>query len=120
MPNLVWESVKHQMGIAVKAPYTMQDMAGDALGVLDALGIGRAHVVGVSMGGMIAQRVALAAPQRVLSLSSIMSSSGARYLPGPKAQVLQALLSRPAGTSESDIGAPDGYSTGRVAACLAQ
>jgi pimeloyl-ACP methyl ester carboxylesterase len=55
------------------------------------------------MGGMIAQRVALATPQRVLSLTSIMSSSGARYLPGPRPQVLQALLSRPKGRGEQAI-----------------
>jgi pimeloyl-ACP methyl ester carboxylesterase len=72
--------------IAYPSPYSLKDMAADALGVLDALQIKRAHVVGVSMGGMIAQRVAIAAPERVTSLTSIMSSSGARGLPeaGPK------------------------------------
>jgi pimeloyl-ACP methyl ester carboxylesterase len=98
VPNIVWESIKHRFGFGVQAPYSLHDMALDTLGVLDAMRIDRAHVVGVSMGGMIAQRVALAAPQRVLSLTSVMSSSGARYLPGPKPQVLQALLSRPGGT----------------------
>jgi pimeloyl-ACP methyl ester carboxylesterase len=103
VPNIMWESVKHRLGFSVQAPYTVRDMAADTLGVMDALKIERAHVVGVSMGGMIAQRVALAAPHRVLSLASIMSSSGARYLPGPKAQVLQALLSRPDGHGEQAI-----------------
>jgi pimeloyl-ACP methyl ester carboxylesterase len=103
VPNLMWESLKHRLGLPVRAPYTVHDMAADTLGVLDALGIARAHVVGVSMGGMVAQRVALAAPQRVLSLASIMSSSGARYLPGPKAHVLRALLSRPEGQGEQAI-----------------
>jgi pimeloyl-ACP methyl ester carboxylesterase len=103
VPNVMWESVKHRIGLPVRAPYRLHDMAGDALGVLDALGIRQAHVVGVSMGGMIAQRVALAARERVLSLTSIMSSSGARYLPGPKAQTMQALFSRPADTSEQAI-----------------
>ena len=103
MPNLIWESFKHRMGLRVQAPYSVQEMAADALGVLDALGIAQAHVVGVSMGGMIAQRVALAAPERVLSLTSIMSSSGARHLPGPKSHVLRALLSRPNGHSEQAI-----------------
>ncbi|RYF40818.1 MAG: alpha/beta fold hydrolase [Comamonadaceae bacterium] len=102
-PNLVWESLKHRLGLPVNAPYRLHDMAGDTLGVLDALNIAQAHVVGVSMGGMIAQRLALAAPQRVLSLASIMSSSGARGLPGPKPQVLRALLGRPQRPGEAGI-----------------
>jgi pimeloyl-ACP methyl ester carboxylesterase len=60
----------------VHAPYTLDDMANDAAGVLDALGIGRAHVVGASMGGMIAQVLAARHPERVATLTSIMSSSG--------------------------------------------
>lgn len=103
VPNLMWEGLKHRLGLAVETPYRLHDMAADTLGVMDALGIARAHIVGVSMGGMIAQRVALAAPQRVLSLASIMSSSGARYLPGPRPQVLQALFSRPQGRDEAAI-----------------
>jgi pimeloyl-ACP methyl ester carboxylesterase len=103
VPNVAWEGFKHRIGFSVRAPYSVHDMALDTLGVMDALQVERAHIVGVSMGGMIAQRVALAAPERVLSLASIMSSSGARYLPGPKPQVLQALLSRPAGGSEKAI-----------------
>jgi len=63
----------------------------------------QAHVVGVSMGGMIAQRVALAVPQRVLSLTSIMSSSGAKGLPGPAPEVLRAMLSRPTGSSKAAV-----------------
>lgn len=103
VPNMLWEGVKHGMGLAVAAPYSVQDMAGDALGVLDALRIERAHVVGVSMGGMVAQRIALSAPQRVMSLASIMSSSGARYLPGPKPHVWRALFARPEGQGEQAI-----------------
>lgn len=103
VPNLIWESLKHRIGLQVNAPYSVHEMAADTLGVMDALGIAQAHVLGVSMGGMIAQRVALAAPQRVPSLTSIMSSSGARNLPGPKSHVLRALLSRPNGYSEQAI-----------------
>jgi pimeloyl-ACP methyl ester carboxylesterase len=103
VPNIMWESIKHRFGFNVQAPYSIHDMALDTLGVMDAMRIARAHVVGVSMGGMVAQRVAIAAPQRVISLTSVMSSSGARYLPGPKPQVLQALLARPDGTSEEAI-----------------
>ena len=83
-PNLLWQGLRQRVGLPVRAPYSVQDMANDALGVLDALGIARAHVVGASMGGMIAQRLAAGAPQRAASLVSIMSSSGARGLPGPR------------------------------------
>ena len=95
-PNLLWASLKYKLGFASKAPYSLSDMAQDAIGVLDSLKIKYAHVVGVSMGGMIAQRVAIAAPKRVLSLTSIMSSSGARGLPQARPEVLRALLKRPA------------------------
>ena len=95
LPNILWASLKLKLGLLPKAPYSLNDMALDAVGVLDALGIARAHVVGVSMGGMIAQRVALAAPQRVQSLTSIMSTSGARGLPEAKPAVLRVLFSRP-------------------------
>lgn len=103
VPNVVWASLKFRIGLPVKAPYTVQEMAADAVGVLDALGIAQAHVVGVSLGGMIGQRMALAAPQRVLSLCSVMSSSGARYLPGPRAHALRALLRRPKGQGEQAV-----------------
>jgi pimeloyl-ACP methyl ester carboxylesterase len=103
VPNVLWESLKLRLGFAVRAPYTLEDMAKDALGVLDALGIAKAHVVGVSMGGMIAQRVALAAPQRVASLTSIMSTSGARGLPEPRPRVIRALLGRPSGPGKEAI-----------------
>jgi len=103
VPNLMLASMRHRLGLRVNAPYSLHDMAADTLGVLDALDVQAAHVVGISMGGMIAQRLALAAPQRVLSLASIMSSSGARYLPGPRPHVLRALFSRPGGRSEDAI-----------------
>jgi pimeloyl-ACP methyl ester carboxylesterase len=102
-PKLFWETVKFRMGIPTKPPYTLHDMALDTLGVLDALGVARAHIVGASMGGMIAQRVAIAAPQRTLSLTSIMSSSGARGLPGPRPEVLRALLGKPRGHSREAV-----------------
>jgi pimeloyl-ACP methyl ester carboxylesterase len=102
-PNLVWSTIKYRLRLAVKSPYSLRDMAADALGVLDALGIKQAHVVGVSMGGMIAQRVALAAPDRVLSLTSIMSSSGARRLPEAQPKVLRVLLGRPASAAAHDV-----------------
>lgn len=101
--NLVWQSVRQRIGLPVRSVYTLQDMAEDALGVLDALGVRRAHVVGASMGGMIAQRLAAGAPQRMASLVSIMSSSGARNLPGPRADVAAALMRRPASRTEAAL-----------------
>ncbi|NMM13423.1 MAG: alpha/beta fold hydrolase [Rhodoferax sp.] len=102
-PNLLWQSLRYKLGLAPRAPYSVSDMAADALGVLDALGISKAHVVGVSMGGMIAQRMALAAPERVLSLSSVMSTSSAKGLPLAKPEVMRVLLSRPNGTSPQAV-----------------
>ena len=97
MPNLLWQGMKYKLGLNIKPPYSVHDMALDTLGVLDALQIDKAHIVGVSMGGMVAQRVALTAPQRALSLASIMSSSGARGLPAATPAVTRQLLSRPKG-----------------------
>lgn len=94
-PGLLASWLRLQVGLPVRPPYTLADMADDALGVLDALHVERAHVVGASMGGMIAQRLALAAPQRVHSLVSLMSSSGARGLPGPHPEVMRAMMVRP-------------------------
>jgi pimeloyl-ACP methyl ester carboxylesterase len=102
-PNLIWQSIKYKIGLTPSAAYSLTDMAADSLGVLDGLGIEKAHVVGVSMGGMIAQRLALMAPARVLSLTSIMSTSGARGLPPPRPEVVRALLKRPAGKSPQAV-----------------
>jgi len=102
-PNLLWAGLQHKLGFAPRPPYSLADMAADALGVLDALGVGQAHVVGVSMGGMIAQRLALAAPQRVLSLTSVMSSSSAPGLPQARPEVMAALLRRPSGRDRQAV-----------------
>jgi pimeloyl-ACP methyl ester carboxylesterase len=86
--------------LPVLPPYTLNDMAADTVGLLDQLGIAKAHVVGASMGGMIAQIVAIEHPQRVKSLTSIMSSP-APLLPRPK--VLRALLRPPPRDEETTI-----------------
>ena len=101
--NFLWQTVRARMGLPVRSPYTLQDMAHDSLGVLDALGVSQAHVVGASMGGMIAQRIASSAPARVLSLTSIMSSSGARGLPGPDPKIAAALLRPPPARDEASL-----------------
>jgi pimeloyl-ACP methyl ester carboxylesterase len=82
-------------GEPVEAPYTLADMAADGIGLLDALGIEGAHVVGASLGGMVAQTMAIEHPARVLSLTSIMSTTGNRELPGATPEAVAALLSPP-------------------------
>jgi len=78
-------------GKPVDLAYSLDDMADDALGLLDALGIGKAHICGASVGGMIAQVISYRYPERVLSLTSIMSSTGNPQLPQIKADVLAAV-----------------------------
>ncbi len=82
------------LGLSVDAPYLLEDMADDAFGLLDALGIESAHVVGASMGGMIAQTMAIAHPERVRSLTSIMSTTGERWAGLPKLRVWGVLMGR--------------------------
>jgi pimeloyl-ACP methyl ester carboxylesterase len=84
-------------------PYTLTDMAADAIGLLDHLGIERAHVVGASMGGMIAQTVAAKHPDRVLSLTSIMSSVGSRWSGQPALRVFPFFLRRPKAGKEAYV-----------------
>jgi pimeloyl-ACP methyl ester carboxylesterase len=82
-------------GEAIDIPYTIEDMADDAVGLLDALGIEKAHICGMSMGGMIAQAVAINHPQHVLSLISIYSTTGNPELPPPTPEAMEVLLSTP-------------------------
>lgn len=81
-------------GLKAKTPYSLRDMANDGFGLLDHLGCANAHVVGISMGGMIAQTMALAAPDRVLSLTSIMSTTGRRSVGWQDPRLLPLLLAR--------------------------
>jgi len=88
----------------VKEPaYTLEEMADDAVGLLDHLNIQQAHVVGASMGGMIAQHVALRHPGRVLSVTSIMSTTGHRLVGQPKLAVIPLFLSKPTGGKDEYI-----------------
>jgi pimeloyl-ACP methyl ester carboxylesterase len=90
--NLAWAALASRFGLPWKPPYTLTDMATDAVALLDALKIKSAHIVGASMGGMIAQIIAATAPNRVLSLTSIMSTSGAPGLPGASPAIKRHLL----------------------------
>jgi pimeloyl-ACP methyl ester carboxylesterase len=94
MPSVAWAALRYALRLPVKSAYSIADMAADTVGVLDALGIERAHIVGASMGGMIAQHIAANHPQRVSALTLMMTSSGARGLPGPSAKARAAMLDR--------------------------
>ncbi|YAL83415.1 alpha/beta fold hydrolase [Dermacoccaceae bacterium W4C1] len=85
--------------------YTLADMAGDCVAVLDHLGIAQAHLVGRSMGGMIAQTVAATEPARVLSLTSIYSTTGARKVGGPAASTIRLLAAPAAKTRTAHVTA---------------
>jgi pimeloyl-ACP methyl ester carboxylesterase len=102
IPNLALESLKYTVGMNVKSPYSLVDMAADAVGILDVLGIRKAHVCGASMGGMIAQQMALHHPTRVKSLTLMMTSSGSRRLPQATLKVRGAMISRPKDASDID------------------
>jgi pimeloyl-ACP methyl ester carboxylesterase len=90
-------------GRGPRPPYTLDDMAGDGFGLLDHLGIDSAHVVGVSMGGMIAQTMALLRPDRVRTLTSIMSTTGRRTVGWQDPRLLPLLLARSARTREAYV-----------------
>jgi len=81
-------------GLKVRAPYSLSDMAADGFALLDHLGLGSAHVVGVSMGGMIVQTMALDNPARVLSLTSIMSTTGRRFVGWQDPRLVPLLLAK--------------------------
>lgn len=102
-PNLALAGLRYSLRLAAKSPYSLKDMAADSLGVLDALGLQQAHVCGASMGGMIAQHLAVRHPTRVKSLTLIMTTTGARNLPQPGLRVRGALLSRPSGNSSEAV-----------------
>ena len=92
-------------GTPTEAPYLLGDLAADAVGLLDALGVDRAHVVGASLGGMIAQTMAIEHPDRVASLTSIMSTTGEADLLLPEADVLPLLLTPPPADRDGAIAA---------------
>jgi pimeloyl-ACP methyl ester carboxylesterase len=101
--NLTLELLRYKLGLPVSAPYTLTDMADDGLRLMDALGVRQFHVLGVSMGGMIAQHLAAMAPERVRSLTLVMSSSGAAGLPAPAPALVQLLARRSAPNREVAI-----------------
>jgi len=92
LPDVAAAFMAAMQGRPVTAPYLLSDMAADVVGLMDALSIGSAHVVGASMGGAIAQTLAIEHPQRLRSLTSIMATSGAADLPPPRPEALAVLF----------------------------
>lgn len=99
--------VRAFVGGKVRTPYSLSDLADDAFGLLDHLGIDRAHVVGISMGGMIVQTMAVNSPARVLSLTSIMSTTGKRSVGWQDPRLLPTLLAPGQTTREGYVEGSD-------------
>jgi pimeloyl-ACP methyl ester carboxylesterase len=95
VPNFLALMQAVQQGEEVSAPYTLSDMAGDAVGLLDVLEIEKAHIVGASLGGMIVQTMAIEHPERVRTMTSIMSTTGEASLSTPKPEALAVITSVP-------------------------
>ena len=94
-PNIAKEAIKFLLHMKVKSKYSLDDMARDTAALIDALGLVKPHVVGASMGGMIAQNLAALFPQKVATLTSVMSTTGCRKLPMPETRARKALLAKP-------------------------
>lgn len=94
---------KAMAGDTSSASYLLADMADDAVGLLDALGIAKAHIVGASMGGMIVQAMAIKHPDRILTMTSIMSTTGNREVGQAKPEAMAALMAPPATSREEAI-----------------
>lgn len=103
LPDLMGAFARLMKDETVDAPYLLSDMAADATGLLDALELDRAHMVGGSMGGMIAQVVAATYPERTRSLVSIMSTSGRYGLPAGKPEAVAMLSAQPEGTEREQL-----------------
>ena len=100
-PGMIRHMLMKRFGLNPRTPYTLADMAADGVGLLDALGIERAHIVGARMGGMIAQHIAFSHPEKVISLTSIMSTTGNPRLPAARREALKVLTRRPASMDEA-------------------
>lgn len=104
VPNFRRVALMRMFGLRARLPYRLTDMANDAAALLTELGIDKAHVVGASMGGMIVQLMAIHHPDRLLSMTSIMSTTGNPRLPRPKPEAMQALLDRaPVNATVEDV-----------------
>jgi pimeloyl-ACP methyl ester carboxylesterase len=95
VPDAMAAMMARMKGEKVNAPYTLDDMADDAVGLLDALGIEKAHICGMSMGGAIAQTVAIRHPSRVRSMTQVYATTGNPQLPLPKPEIMALLVTPP-------------------------
>lgn len=102
-PSLPIQLLRKKIGFPAKVPYTLKDMADDGIGVLTALGIDKAHVVGASMGGMIVQLMAIHHPDRLLTMTSIMSTTGNGKLPQAEKHAMEALIAPLKGMDEETL-----------------
>ena len=102
-PGIVKMTLLNKIGVTPRVPYTLADMAADGIGLMDALGIERAHIVGASMGGMIAQHLAAKYPDRCLSFTQIFSTTGNPKLPPARKEALSALITRPESEDEEAL-----------------
>lgn len=100
MPSLMMAAMSGQ---TPKVPYSLDDMAADGAALMDALGIGKARIVGASMGGMIAQLFAATYPEKTITLTSIMSTTGNPAIPPAKPEAMAVLTSRPAAGDEATM-----------------
>lgn len=102
-PGIAWQVIRQRIGWPAKVPYTLRDMADDGIGLLTALEIDRAHVVGASMGGMIVQLMGINHPERLHSLTSIMSTTGNPKLPQADKPAIDALTAPLVSMEEEDL-----------------
>lgn len=102
-PSLPIQLLRKKIGFPAKVPYTLKDMADDGIGLLDALGIDKAHVAGASMGGMIVQLMAVHHPDRLMSMTSIMSTTGNGKLPQAEKHAMEALIAPLKGMDEETL-----------------
>tara|TARA_B110000503_G_C7137890_1_gene409616 strand:- start:860 stop:1795 length:936 start_codon:yes stop_codon:yes gene_type:complete len=118
IPNMGWIITKLKLGLSIKTPYQLEDMMQDVVALLDALNLAEVHVVGASMGGMIAQLMAIHHPRRVKTLTSIMSTTGYKKLPRIDKNIRETLMQKPVSKDYKDqmdyhikkwqvIGSPD-------------
>ncbi len=101
-PNIPLEYARYLLGMRVRSRYSLDDMATDTLALIGQLGLSRVHLVGASMGGMVAQNLAASVPARVASLTSIMSTTGRRSLPKAKWLAMRAILTPPAKRGDTE------------------